>query len=107
MGAVLRSAERRRALVEPDRGGGLVGSADPERIRRLVHRRGHSADNDAVWKPADRTKLSRDPTGAAGFLDVDNTVANGPEHYFASCDPLAVEVGTYRIAVANYAGGGA
>ncbi len=40
--------------------------------------------------------------GAAGFLDVDNTVANGPEHYYASCSASSLQTGTYRIAVANY-----
>lgn len=43
------------------------------------------------------------PTGASGYLDFDNTVANGPEHYYASCDSTRLRVGTYRIAVANYA----
>ena len=41
--------------------------------------------------------------GVAGSLDVDNTVANGPEHYYASCDVSRLRTGTYQIAVANYA----
>lgn len=40
--------------------------------------------------------------GTSGYLDVDNTVANGPEHYYASCDSSVLQTGTYRIAVANY-----
>jgi uncharacterized protein YfaP (DUF2135 family) len=40
--------------------------------------------------------------GSSGYLDVDNTVADGPEHYFASCDTSRLQVGTYRVAVANY-----
>lgn len=40
--------------------------------------------------------------GQAGFLDFDNTVANGPEHYYASCDSSRLQTGTYRIAIANY-----
>lgn len=40
--------------------------------------------------------------GAAGFLDVDNVVANGPEHYYASCSASSLQTGTYKIAVANY-----
>lgn len=40
--------------------------------------------------------------GTSGYLDVDNTVANGPEHYYASCDASTLQTGTYRIAVANY-----
>ncbi|MBG6083153.1 hypothetical protein [Rubrivivax gelatinosus] len=41
-------------------------------------------------------------TGASGFLDVDNMRANGPEHYYATCDRSALQPGVYRIAVANY-----
>lgn len=40
--------------------------------------------------------------GSVGFLDVDNTQANGPEHYYASCDAAKLLTGTYRIAVANF-----
>jgi hypothetical protein len=43
------------------------------------------------------------PTGSVGYLDVDNTVASGPEHYYATCDRSALQEGTYRIALANYA----
>ncbi|MGR5148761.1 YfaP family protein [Photobacterium alginatilyticum] len=42
------------------------------------------------------------PTGTTGYLDVDNTTANGPEHYFASCDVNKLQTGTYRVSVANY-----
>ena len=42
-------------------------------------------------------------SGASGFLDVDNVTANGPEHYFASCDPARLQVGTYRIGINNFA----
>jgi hypothetical protein len=41
--------------------------------------------------------------GASGFLDVDNVVANGPEHYFATCDSAKLQTGTYRIGINNYA----
>jgi len=41
--------------------------------------------------------------GEAGELDVDNTVANGPEHYFASCDSDRLQLGTYTISVKNFA----
>lgn len=40
--------------------------------------------------------------GNSGYLDVDNTVANGPEHYYASCDGAKLATGTYRVAIANY-----
>lgn len=42
--------------------------------------------------------------GTSGYLDVDNTVASGPEHYYASCDASKLLTGTYQIAVANYDG---
>jgi len=40
--------------------------------------------------------------GHSGYLDVDNTVANGPEHYYASCDANVLQTGDYTIAVANF-----
>ncbi len=42
------------------------------------------------------------PVGGAGYLDFDNVVANGPEHYYASCDASKLQLGTYQIRVANY-----
>jgi hypothetical protein len=42
------------------------------------------------------------PAGSSGYLDVDNVIADGPEHYFASCDPNSLTVGTYTVSVANY-----
>lgn len=42
-------------------------------------------------------------TGVTGFLDVDNTFARGPEHYYASCDDSVLETGTYGIGINNYA----
>ncbi len=40
--------------------------------------------------------------GSSGFLDVDNTVALGPEHYYASCQAESLQTGTYSFQVANY-----
>ena len=40
--------------------------------------------------------------GPVGFLDVDNRSANGPERYFASCDPNILQTGTYKIGINNY-----
>lgn len=45
-----------------------------------------------------------DKAGDSGFLDVDNVTANGPEHYFSSCDSTKLQTGTYRIGVNNYSG---
>jgi hypothetical protein len=41
--------------------------------------------------------------GTSGFLDVDNVVANGPEHYFASCDPGVLQTGSYQIGINDFA----
>lgn len=46
----------------------------------------------------------RQMQGTSGRLDVDNTVANGPEHYYASCDASTLQTGAYQVAVANYSG---
>jgi uncharacterized protein YfaP (DUF2135 family) len=43
-------------------------------------------------------------TGAVGYLDVDNTTANGPEHYYASCDAAKLATGIYTIGINNYSG---
>ncbi|MDX5984938.1 hypothetical protein SIL82_11755 [Sphingomonas echinoides] len=42
-------------------------------------------------------------TGVSGFLDVDNVNANGPEHYYATCDPARLQTGTYRFSINNFA----
>jgi hypothetical protein len=43
-------------------------------------------------------------TGSVGYLDVDNTVANGPEHYYASCDASKLATGIYTLGINNYSG---
>jgi hypothetical protein len=43
------------------------------------------------------------PVGHSGYLDVDNTYQNGPEHYYSTCNAATLQTGTYRFAVANYA----
>jgi hypothetical protein len=40
--------------------------------------------------------------GFTGFLDVDNVIAFGPEHYFASCDPALIQEGTYQIGINDF-----
>lgn len=44
-----------------------------------------------------------DKIGQSGYLDVDNTQSNGPEHYYASCNQENLSLGIYQIKVANYA----
>jgi len=41
--------------------------------------------------------------GTSGFLDVDNTVGMGPEHYYATCDASRLQEGLYRVGINNYA----
>lgn len=41
--------------------------------------------------------------GHSGYLDVDNVTANGPEHYFASCDAGVLQTGVYKIGINHYA----
>jgi len=42
--------------------------------------------------------------GFTGFLDVDNVVSFGPEHYFASCDPTLIQDGLYQIGINDFNG---
>ncbi len=42
--------------------------------------------------------------GNVGRLDVDNVIANGPEHYFASCDAKVLQAGTYSFGINNFSG---
>jgi hypothetical protein len=55
-----------------------------------------------VYEPNGGHVFYSNKQGAAGYLDVDNIVANGPEHYYASCDVTKLQEGTYTVAVANY-----
>lgn len=62
-----------------------------------------SGDVDThVLEPDGTHVYFRAKTGHAGYLDVDNVMANGPEHYYASCDANKLQTGDYQIAVANY-----
>lgn len=40
--------------------------------------------------------------GVVGYLDVDNTLSSGPEHYYASCDSSKLQPGAYLIGINNY-----
>lgn len=55
-----------------------------------------------IYEPDGRHVYWSSLVGNSGYLDVDNTVANGPEHYYASCNSDKLQLGSYRIAVANY-----
>ena len=56
-----------------------------------------------TYEPGGNHVYYQSKVGTSGYLDVDNTIANGPEHYFASCDQTKLLLGNYRIAIANYA----
>lgn len=56
-----------------------------------------------VFEPGGQHVSFQNMRGESGTLDVDNVVANGPEHYYASCDAETLQSGTYRVAIANYA----
>lgn len=45
----------------------------------------------------------RRKTGDVGYLDLDNTYANGPEHYYTSCDNTSLMEGQFTFGVNNYA----
>lgn len=55
-----------------------------------------------VVEPSGNKVMFSNPIGGSGYLDIDNTYANGPEHYFASCDATKLQTGAYRVGLANY-----
>lgn len=55
-----------------------------------------------TFEPSGSHVYYQSKSGVVGYLDVDNTVASGPEHYFASCDPSILQAGTYRVGINNY-----
>jgi len=56
-----------------------------------------------AFEPSSTHVYYANKQGISGYLDVDNTSANGPEHYFASCDSTKLATGTYQIGINNYA----
>ena len=56
-----------------------------------------------TFEPGDFHVYYQNFNGQSGALDVDNTEANGPEHYYASCDATKLRTGTYRIGINNFA----
>lgn len=55
-----------------------------------------------TFEPAGAHVYYREKTGQVGALDIDNTVGNGPEHFYASCDTAQLQPGTYRFGINNY-----
>ncbi len=56
-----------------------------------------------TFEPSGKQVWYRSMTGDSGYLDVDNTVAYGPEHYYATCDKTKLKEGIYQVKLANYA----
>ena len=54
-----------------------------------------------VVEPSGRHVYYGAQSGLLGYLDVDNVVADGPEHYYAACDSDAL-VGDFLVGVTNY-----
>jgi hypothetical protein len=57
-----------------------------------------------VYEPDDTWVYYGRKSGKTGYLDVDNMYANGPEHYYASCDINKLQTGKYTVKVANFSG---
>ena len=57
-----------------------------------------------VWEPNGTHIYYANKVGRSGYLDVDNTISFGPEHFVALCDPSSLATGVYTISVANYRG---
>jgi hypothetical protein len=55
-----------------------------------------------VAEPSGRTVYFANPTGTNGFLDLDDTDFNGPEHYYGSCENLPT--GKFSVSLTNYTG---
>lgn len=55
-----------------------------------------------VFEPLGAHVYYASKAGATGYLDVDNTVGLGPEHYYGSCDPTILQPGTYSIGINNF-----
>jgi len=55
-----------------------------------------------VFEPGGSHVFYQSKRGQSGYLDVDNTRANGPEHYYASCNAETLQTGVYQVGLANY-----
>jgi hypothetical protein len=55
-----------------------------------------------TWEPDGSVANWEIPAGQSGYLDVDNVVGLGPEHYFASCESDPLSPGVYSVGINNY-----
>lgn len=56
-----------------------------------------------TFEPSGKHVYYASAVGNAGYLDVDNRSASGPEHYYASCDAAKLEPGVYSVGINNFA----
>lgn len=64
-----------------------------------------SGDADLhVYEPNATHVYFSNKNGSSGYLDVDNTVSYGPEHYYATCEAGNLQKGNYQVGVANFSG---
>ena len=55
-----------------------------------------------AFEPTGKHVYYESLAGNSGFLDVDNRISNGPEHYYATCNANKIETGVYRFGINNY-----
>lgn len=56
-----------------------------------------------VYEPPEGKHIYQlNPSGETGYLDVDNRVGFGPEHFYSTCDKTKISEGIYKISLANY-----
>lgn len=87
------------ALKEPDMNQGMASSG----FFTITLTWDGEGDVDLhAYEPSGKQVYYADKKGDSGFLDVDNTSAYGPEHYYASCNKNELREGEYAIKLANY-----
>ena len=55
-----------------------------------------------TFEPSGTQVYYDNQNGSSGFLDVDNIIGLGPEHYYASCNPDILQPGLYRVGLNNF-----
>ncbi|MCM0147944.1 hypothetical protein KCN56_05085 [Photobacterium galatheae] len=55
-----------------------------------------------TFEPDNQQVYYNSKIGNSGNLDVDNTSADGPEHYYVDCEDTKFQLGTYRFGVNNF-----
>ncbi|MEX3983861.1 hypothetical protein AB4Y45_33290 [Paraburkholderia sp. EG287A] len=55
-----------------------------------------------VYEPGGSHVYFASRQGQVGYLDTDNTVGYGPEHYYATCDANVLQPGAYQLGLVDY-----